>query len=115
MDKKTSLAALNALGQETRLDAFRLLVRVAPEGLPAGEIARRQGVVQNTMSAHLAVLSRAGLVRATRQGRTIRYTADFARMGELLSFLMQDCCEGAPEICVPLLDLVSCQEKPGES
>ena len=114
MDKKQSLTTLAALGQETRLDAFRLLVRVAPEGLPAGEIARRLDVVQNTMSAHLAVLARAGLVEANRQGRVIRYSANFAQMGALLSYLMQDCCGGAPEVCVPLLDLADCNQKCGE-
>ena len=114
MDKKKALSALAALGQETRLDVFRLLVRLAPEGLPAGEIAQRLGVVQNTMSAHLAVLARAGLVSADRQGRVIKYAAGFANMRELLSFLMQDCCQGAPDICVPLLDLVICNQKSGE-
>jgi len=111
MDKILALEGLSALSQETRLNAFRLLVRLAPEGLPAGEIAQRLGVVQNTMSAHLAILARAGLVRADRQGRTIRYSADFTHMRELLSFLMQDCCGGAPEICAPLLDLVGCNQK----
>jgi DNA-binding transcriptional ArsR family regulator len=114
MDKKKALSALAALGQETRLDVFRLVVRLAPEGLPAGEIAQRLGVVQNTMSAHLAVLARAGLVSADRQGRVIKYTAGLANMRELLSFLMQDCCQGAPDICVPLLDLVICNQKSGE-
>ncbi len=110
MDKKHSLDTLTALSHETRLDAFRLLVRLAPEGLPAGEIARRLGVVQNTMSAHLAVLARAGLVGADRRGRVVNYTADFAQMRELLSFLMRDCCQGAPEVCGPLLDLANCDQ-----
>ena len=116
MDKKKALAALAALGQETRLDVFRLLVRLAPEGLPAGEIAQRLGVV---LLRELRV--RAGgaalvLLRevADRQGRVIKYAAGFANMRELLSFLMQDCCQGAPDICVPLLDLVICNQKSGE-
>lgn len=104
-----ALEALAALAQETRLDAFRLLVAHAPDGLPAGEIATRLSVVQNTMSAHLAALARANLATATRKGRTIEYTADIAAMRGLLAWLMQDCCQGAPEICDPLIDLVRCR------
>jgi len=66
MDKKAALASLSALGQDTRLEVFRLLVRAGPEGVPAGEIATALGAVQNTMSAHLKVLDHAGLVRAER-------------------------------------------------
>ena len=62
MDKKSALAALAALGQDTRLEVFRLLVRAGADGVPAGEIASRLGTVQNTMSAHLKVLDHAGLV-----------------------------------------------------
>lgn len=108
MDEKAALEALSALGQETRLDAFRLLVRTAPEGLPAGEIGGKLGVVQNTMSAHLAVLERSGLIVSRRKGRRIEYAANFGRIRELLLFLMRDCCQGAPEICAPLFELVTC-------
>ncbi len=110
MDKQNSLAALAALGQETRLGVFRLLVRTAPDGLAAGEIANRLGVVQNTMSAHLAVLARAGLVVANRKGRTVEYAVDYAAVRGLLAFLLQDCCQGAPEICSPLFDLIECDQ-----
>lgn len=108
MDENTALQSLSALSQETRLDAFRLLVRIAPEGLPAGEVGSKLGVVQNTMSAHLAVLARCGLITPQRTGRIIKYSANFTRVRELLLFLMQDCCQGAPEICEPLLEAVSC-------
>jgi len=108
MDKNNALSALAALGQETRLDAFRFLVRAAPDGLPAGEIANRLGVVQNTMSAHLAVLARAGLIAASRKGRTVEYAVDYAAVRGLLAFLMQDCCQGEAEICSPLFNLVDC-------
>jgi len=110
MDRKAALDALAALGQETRLDVFRLLVRHAPAGLPAGEIAERLGVVQNTMSAHLGVLARAGLIAARRTGRVVDYTVDNAAMRDLLAYLMQDCCGGEPEICAPLFDLI---DRPG--
>lgn len=108
MDKKAALAALAALGQETRLDVFRLLVQAGDQGMPAGEIAARQGTVQNTMSAHLKVLDHAGLVRAERDGRTIRYIADMTGFRDLLTFLMEDCCNGRPEMCRPVIDAVTC-------
>ena len=107
MDKSSSLAALAALGQETRLDIFRLLVQ-AGAGVPAGEIAERLGGVQNTTSAHLKVLAQAGLVAATRDGRTVRYAADMTGFRDLLSFLMEDCCNGAPELCRPVIAAVTC-------
>jgi ArsR family transcriptional regulator, arsenate/arsenite/antimonite-responsive transcriptional repressor len=108
MDKSNALAALSALGQDTRLDVFRLLVRAGGEGVPAGEIATRLGIVQNTMSAHLKVLDNAGLVRAERDGRTIRYVADMTGFRDLLAFLMEDCCNGAPELCQPVIEAVTC-------
>lgn len=109
MDKNASLAALAALGQETRLDIFRLLVRAGPEGVPAGEIASRLGAMQNTTSSHLKIMSQAGLIRAARDGRIIRYTADMTGFRDLLAFLMEDCCNGAPELCRPVIDAVTCR------
>ena len=109
MDKKLALAALAALGQETRLDVFRLLVKKEPEGLAAGEIARALAGPQNTMSAHLKVLDHAGLVRAEREGRTIRYVADMTGFRDLLAYLMEDCCNGAPELCQPVAQAVTCR------
>lgn len=108
MDKSNTIEALHALAQETRLDTFRLLVKRGPEGMAAGEIAEKLGVRQNTMSANLSVLSRAGLIRSEREGRVIRYFADFEGMRGLLSFLMEDCCGGRPELCRPVLDEVIC-------
>ena len=108
MDDKKAMAALSALSQETRLEAFRLLVRNSPDGLPAGEIGGKLGIVQNTMSAHLAIMARSGLISSRRKGRIIEYAANFRFIRELLQFLMQDCCQGAPEICEPLFDLIAC-------
>jgi DNA-binding transcriptional ArsR family regulator len=108
MDKKTTLAALAALGQDTRLEIFRLLVKAGGEGIPAGEIATRLGAVQNTISAHLKILDHAGLVRAAREGRTIRYVADMTGFRDLLAYLMEDCCNGAPELCRPVINAVTC-------
>ena len=92
MQKEDAMAALSALGHARRLDAFRLLMEAAPHGLLAGEVAERLCAKQNTMSTNLAVLLRAGLVRARREGRGVRYTADTETFAALLRFLMGDCC-----------------------
>jgi DNA-binding transcriptional ArsR family regulator len=104
MDVNAALAAFAALSQPTRLEVVRLLVRAGREGRLAGEIAAALGVRQNTLSAHLAVLSGAGLVQAAREGRGIRYTADLEAMRGLIAFLMEDCCGGRPELCRPFLN-----------
>jgi ArsR family transcriptional regulator, arsenate/arsenite/antimonite-responsive transcriptional repressor len=109
MDKKLSLSALAALGQETRLDIFRLLVKAGTQGVPAGEIASRLGAVQNTTSAHLKILHNAGLVRPERDGRVVRYVADMTGFRDLLAYLMEDCCNGAPELCRPVINAVTCE------
>jgi ArsR family transcriptional regulator, arsenate/arsenite/antimonite-responsive transcriptional repressor len=103
MDNESTIAALAALAQGTRLDVFRLLVTHEPDGLPAGELARRLATPHNTMSAHLAVLSRAGLVRGERHSRSIVYRADLARLRAAMLFLVKDCCGGNPELCAPLI------------
>jgi DNA-binding transcriptional ArsR family regulator len=96
-----------ALAQPTRLEAFRLLVRHEPNGLAAGEIAKSLAVPQNTMSSHLAVLSRAGLISAERFSRSIVYRAELSRFRAVISFMLKDCCEGRPEICAPLIEELS--------
>lgn len=103
MDLTSTLAALAALSQETRLTAFRNLVRNEPEGVAAGELARQLDIPQNTLSAHLAVLSRAGLVTHKRNGRSIAYRADLERLHAAILFLLKDCCGGRAEICAPLV------------
>ncbi|MFN3210204.1 MAG: ArsR/SmtB family transcription factor [Roseovarius sp.] len=107
MDKSTTLAGLQALSQETRLDVFRLLMRAGPEGMAAGEIAQTCGVRQNTMSTHLSILSQAGLVRAAREGRSVRYSADIDGIRDLLAFLVHDCCGGNPQQCQTLIKAIS--------
>jgi DNA-binding transcriptional ArsR family regulator len=109
MDNEEAIRALAALAQDTRLETFRLLVRLEPDGLPAGEVARQMDVPQNTMSAHLAILARAGLVRSERCSRTITYRADIDRLREMMLFLVKDCCAGRPELCAPLIaELTPC-------
>ncbi len=114
MESKSAVASLSALAHEGRLSAFRLLVQAGPDGLAAGEIARRLEILPNTLSTSLNVLSHAGLVRSRRDGRSIIYTADYEAMRALLAFLMEDCCAGKPEICAPLIALASqCCEAEG--
>jgi len=103
MDDKSAIEALAALAQPTRLNIFRRLVAAEQSGLPAGEIARRLDVPHNTLSTHLAVLLRAGLVSSTREGRTIRYRAELDGVRALVAFLTADCCGGRPELCGPLI------------
>jgi ArsR family transcriptional regulator len=104
METESSILTLAALAQPTRLEAFRLLVRHEPVGLAAGELARQLAVPQNTLSAHLAVLTRARLVVSERRSRSIVYRANLAALQETVLFLLQDCCGGRPEICAPLLE-----------
>ena len=96
-----AILAFAALAQSTRLGVFRLLVRHEPDGLAAGDIARTLAVPQNTMSAHLAVLARAGLVRSERQSRSIIYRANLSSFADLTSFMLEDCCGGRVERCAP--------------
>lgn len=100
--------ALGALAHETRLSVFRMLVKAGADGMIAGAIAEHQGVPPSTMSHHLATLERAGLVQSERESRLIHYRADYAGMRRLLAFLMQDCCQGAPEMCADLVGELSC-------
>ena len=102
MESKAATAALSALAHEGRLAAFRLLVRAGPAGLAAGEIARRLAVPPNSLSSNLGILSQARLVSARRDGRSIVYSAHYDAMAALLGFLVEDCCEGAAEVCAPL-------------
>ncbi|MFN2287067.1 MAG: ArsR/SmtB family transcription factor [Chromatocurvus sp.] len=99
MDTLSANESFSALSQETRLKAFRLLVQNEPDGLPAGEIARRLQVPHNTLSAHLSVLLQAGLVTARRQSRSIIYSARLSHMREIICFLIHDCCSGHPDVC----------------
>jgi ArsR family transcriptional regulator len=94
-----ALAALAALGQPTRLEIFRLLMRREPRGLAAGAIAELIGCPHNTLSSHLAILARSGLVRGARDGRSIVYRANVEGMRALVAFLITDCCDGHPQLC----------------
>lgn len=103
MESNAAIDALAALAQPTRLASFRLLIQHEPNGLPAGEVARLLDVPQNTMSTHLAILERAGLISSERQGRSIFYRAELDAIRDVTSFLVSDCCGGRPELCAPLV------------
>jgi ArsR family transcriptional regulator, arsenate/arsenite/antimonite-responsive transcriptional repressor len=98
-----AISVLAALAQPTRLEIFKLLLKHEPSGVAAGAIADKVGAPHNTISTHLAILVRAGLLHAAREGRTIVYHADIDGMRSLIGFLVNDCCDGHPELC-KLLD-----------
>jgi DNA-binding transcriptional ArsR family regulator len=109
MESDDAVLSLAALAQPTRLAVFRLLMAHEPDGLPAGDVARQMDDPHNTMSTHLGILSRAGLIRASRQSRSIIYRPRPQAVAVLAGFLVKDCCGGRPDICAPLIaDLASC-------
>lgn len=99
MEEKEAIKAFGALAQEHRLKVFRLLVRHAPHGLPAGHIAAQVGVPASTMSTHLAQLERAGLLRSWREQRHILYAVDTEGIRQVVTFLTEECCGGRPDLC----------------
>jgi ArsR family transcriptional regulator len=108
METDAAISALAALAHPTRLDAFRLLVSHEPEGLPTGALVEASGLGQSTFSTHLAVLARAGLVRAEKQGRHQIQRAEIGALSALMLFLAKDCCGGRAELCAPLLAELAC-------
>jgi ArsR family transcriptional regulator len=109
MDNQTTILALAALAQPTRLDAFRHLIASEPDGIAAGALARQLEVPQNTLSAHLNILAHAGLVCGERQSRSIIYRVDLDRFRDVMLYLVKDCCGGRAELCAPLIaELTPC-------
>ena len=111
MESEQAILALAALAQTTRLSVFRLLVKHEPEGLAAGDIAKAIAVPQNTMSAHLAILARAGLVISERKSRSIIYRANLPAFQDLTSFMVEDCCGRRADLCAPI---ASCKPARGK-
>ena len=107
METTSAVTALSALAHEGRLEIFRLLVKAGDPGMAAGDIARATGVLPNTLSSNLSILSGAGLVTSRRDGRSIIYNAAYERMRDLIAFLMEDCCAGNATICAPLAAIAS--------
>lgn len=109
MEIESAVTALSGLAQETRLQTFRLLVQHEPDGMAAGDISREIGVPQNTMSTHLAILAREGLVVSERRSRSIIYRANLDRLRDLTLFLLKDCCGARADLCAPLIaELTPC-------
>lgn len=99
METLNAAELLAALGHESRLAIFRLLVQAGPEGINASAIGEQLAIQPATLSFHLAHLSRVGLIRGERESRFIHYSVDFGTMDELLAFLTDNCCQGQP--CLP--------------
>jgi len=114
MESTDAILAFSALAQDTRLEVFRLLVASEPDGMAAGDIARELAVPHNTMSSHLGVLTRAGLITSERHSRSIVYRAHLDRVREVVGFLLQDCCGGRPELCASVIDTLTpcCSREP---
>ena len=106
MKQELAIEAFGALAQVSRMSIFRLLVRVGPAGLPVGEISRRLDIVPSTLSGHLAVLKRSGLLTATRYQREIHYAANLSTVNDLVGFLLSDCCDGRLDNCSEILSLL---------
>jgi ArsR family transcriptional regulator, arsenate/arsenite/antimonite-responsive transcriptional repressor len=109
MENEEAVLALAALSQSTRLEAFRTLIRLEPDGLAAGDLARLLEVPQNTLSAHLSILTRARLVTSERRSRSIVYRANLTGFRDVAVFLLRDCCGARPEVFEPVIEsLQSC-------
>jgi len=101
LNETQALDAFAALSQTTRLQMVRALVVAGPDGLPAGSVAEKVGVSSSGASFHLANLERAGLIISRREARSIIYSANYDGLAGLVEFLMRDCCQGRPEVCLP--------------
>jgi ArsR family transcriptional regulator len=93
------IGALSALAHEHRLAIYRLLVERGPEGLPAGTIGERIGLVPSSLTFHLQNLQRAGLITQERASRRLIYSADFNVMNGLVGYLTENCCKASGESC----------------
>jgi ArsR family transcriptional regulator, arsenate/arsenite/antimonite-responsive transcriptional repressor len=109
MEKREAIATLVALGHETRLDIFRLLMQAGPEGLPAGRIGERLGLPPATLSFHLSQLKHADLVTFRRESRSLIYSAAYPAMNALLAYMTENCCQGETAACSPISS--TCQPK----
>ncbi|WP_404476891.1 ArsR/SmtB family transcription factor [Novosphingobium sp. BL-52-GroH] len=108
METDSALSILAALAHPTRLDAFRLLVQHEPGGLSTGALVEASGLTQSTFSTHLGVLAKAGLVLSEKRGRQQIQRANIDALRGVMLFLARDCCQGRPELCVPLLAELAC-------
>ena len=112
MREESAIEAFAALAQESRMSIFRMLVRETPRGVSVGEISGQLNIVTSTLSGHLAVLRRVGLLTATRQQREIHYSANLDAMGDLVRFMLEDCCNGQVENCSVAASVLSRDTSP---
>ncbi len=112
MKKQDAVAALAALAQDNRLDAYRLLVQAGPAGMPAGQVSDALGLPPNTLTFHFDRLREAGLVTVRREGRSMIYAARFDTMNVLLGYLTENCCQGRAEQCKPAAGRMSNPARP---
>ncbi len=109
MDTKTTIVALAALAQESRLAVFRLLVQLGPEGMAATKIGTQLGIAPSSMSFHLKELVHADLITARQEGRYVIYSANFSAMNAVIGFLTENCCGG--NVCTPVVACCTPDEK----
>jgi len=95
MEIDGAAAAFAALGQQTRLALLRALLAAGPDGIAAGDLAAQLCVASSTLSFHLRALEQAGLIAATRRGRSLVYAAQLARLRGVFAFLADACCGSA--------------------
>lgn len=107
MQFDSAITALSALSHPARLETFRALVKAGPKGIAAGELASLVSHSPSSMSFHLNMLEQAGLIRHTRRGRFILYTVEVDAVRALMGFLVDECCDGRPELCGNLLNPLS--------
>ncbi len=108
MEITEAVEQLTALAQESRLHVFRTLVRVGQEGMCAGDLSRELEISKPTLSFHLKELVNAHLLNAEKQGRSIKYSLKVEAVGSLFDFLLQDCCQGRPELCSSVAQKTCC-------
>lgn len=99
MEISIAVSALSALAQDSRLEIFRFLVQAGENGVPAGKIAERLDLPASTLSFHLNQLKQAGLIECRRESRTLFYSANYDSMNDLMSYLMENCCQGQTDNC----------------
>ncbi|MCM1512103.1 MAG: helix-turn-helix domain-containing protein [Oxalobacter formigenes] len=99
METKTAVAIFEVLTSEVRLAVFRLLVKYAPNGLVAGEIAQMLDIPKTNLSFHLKNIVHSGLAGMEREGRNMRYKANIPLMLETIAYLTAECCSGNAESC----------------
>lgn len=99
METKTACKIFEALSSDLRLDLFRLLVKNAPDGMVAGEIAQQLDIPSTNLSFHLKAIVQSGLVDVEREGRFMRYKANIPLMLDIVHYLTFECCTGNPAAC----------------